>query len=193
MPSSARSSRERAAAELELRRRSRLKPFDEWLTEVSPTWDWDPPHLVLMRSYLERLRRREIERLWITCPPRHGKTEQNTVRFAAHWLEQNPDQRILIWCNTQKLANRFSRKIRRICAERIPLSTERNSVEEWETAAGGGLRAAGVGVGIQGIGYHLILIDDPVRSRAEAQSLTWRDKVYESYTDDLMPGSNPAA
>ena len=191
MPSSGRSSRERAAAELELRRRSRLKPFDDWLEEVTPAWQWHWPHLVHMRAQLARIRSGEIDRLWISCPPRHGKTEQNTVRFAAHWLEVDPAQRIIVWAYSQALAEKFSRKIRRIVGARISLSTDRNSAGEWETAAGGGVRAAGIGVGITGMGADLILIDDPVKSRAEADSQAYRDRVHESYIDDLVTRLEP--
>lgn len=191
MTSSERSSRERAAAELELRRRLRLKPFDDWLTEVSPSWRWDWPHLVYMRRQLERIRSGEIDRLWMSCPPRHGKTEQNTVRFAAHWLELNPSARIIVWAYSSALAEKFSRKIRRIVSSRMTLSTDRNSAGEWETAAGGGVRAAGIGVGVTGMGADLVLIDDPVKSRAEADSQAYRDRVHESYVDDLVTRLEP--
>lgn len=184
--------RERAAAELELRRRARLLPFDQWLTAVTPAWRWDWPHLVYMRHQLERLRRREIDRLWMFTAPRHGKTEQNTVRFAAHWIETTPTARIIIWAYNQTLAEKFSRKIRRIVTARgIPLNPERNASGEWETKAGGGVRAAGIGVGITGMGADLILIDDPVKNRQEADSQAYRDRVYESYTDDLTTRCEP--
>ena len=191
MQSSGRSSRERAAAELELRRRSRLKPFDQWLAEVTPSWSWHWPHLVAMRAQLARIRSGEIDRLWMSCPPRHGKTEQNTVRFAAHWLEVDPSQRIIVWAYSQALAEKFSRKIRRISASRLQLSKDRNTAGDWETSAGGGVRAAGIGVGITGMGADLILIDDPVKSRAEADSQAYRDRVHESYIDDLVTRLEP--
>jgi predicted phage terminase large subunit-like protein len=144
-----------------------------------------------MRRQLARIRSGEIDRLWMSCPPRHGKTEQNTVRFAAHWLEVDPSQRIIVWAYSQALAEKFSRKIRRIVASRMPLSKDRNSAGEWETSAGGGVWAAGIGVGITGMGADLILIDDPVKSRAEADSQAYRDRVHESYIDDLVTRLEP--
>jgi predicted phage terminase large subunit-like protein len=191
MTSSAPSLRARAAAELELRRRSRLLPFDAWLREVSPTWRWDWPHLEFMRANLGRVRRGELSRLWMFCPPRHGKTEQNTVRFAAYALECDPTKRIIVWAYNQTLAEKFSRKIRRIVADRVPLNKEKQAADEWETGSGGGIRAAGVGVGITGMGADLILIDDPVKNRQEAESQAYRDRVYESYTDDLLTRLEP--
>lgn len=99
--------------------------------------------------------------------------------------------RVIVGAYNQTLANKFSRKARRIAVERIPLSSDRAAVEEWETAAGGGLRAVGVGGGITGQGGNLILIDDPVKSREEAESLAYRDRVWEWYKDDLYTRLEP--
>src|SRR6185503_8802902 len=68
-----------------------------------------------------------------------------------------------------------------------------NTVAEWETGLGGGVRAVGVGGGITGFGADLVIIDDPVRSRAEAESRTYRDKTYEWFCDDLYTRLEPNA
>lgn len=51
-----------------------------------------------------------------------------------------------------------------------------NTSAEWETAEGGGVRAVGVGGGVTGFGAGLIVIDDPVKSRAEAESPAYRER-----------------
>jgi len=65
-------------------------------------------------------------------------------------------------------------------------------VQEWETTEGGGYRAAGVGGGITGMGAHVLVIDDPLKDRAEAESETVRDSIWDWYTSTaytrLMPG-----
>ena len=99
--------------------------------------------------------------------------------------------RVIIGAYNQMLANKFSRKARRIALERIPVSTDRAAMEEWETLAGGGLRAIGVGGGITGQGGNLIMIDDPVKSREEAESLSYRDRVWDWYRDDLYTRLEP--
>jgi predicted phage terminase large subunit-like protein len=68
-----------------------------------------------------------------------------------------------------------------------------NTVSEWETGLGGGVRAVGVGGGITGFGAGLVIIDDPVKSRAEAESKTYRDKVWEWFSDDLYTRLEPNA
>ncbi len=133
----------------------------------------------------------EIDRLIVTCPPRHGKTEQGTVRYPAFRLERDPAMRILLAAYNQTLAKKFSRKVRKICAPRLLLSAERNAAEEWETVQGGGIRAAGVGIGITGMGFNLIDIDDPIKGRAQANSEAFRNSVWDWYCDDLLTRLEP--
>ncbi|MFN2501642.1 MAG: phage terminase large subunit, partial [Pyrinomonadaceae bacterium] len=70
-------------------------------------------------------------------------------------------------------------------------SRRANSEAEWETSQGGGLRAVGVGSGVTGFGASLIVVDDPVKSRAEAESQTFRDNLYEWFNDDLYTRLEP--
>ena len=47
--------------------------------------------------------------------------------------------------------------------------------------------AAGVDTGIAGFRADLVLIDDPVRSRADADSGTLRDRHWDWYKSDVYP------
>jgi predicted phage terminase large subunit-like protein len=85
----------------------------------------------------------------------------------------------------------MSRKARKIARTRLDLSPDREAVEEWETTAGGTLRAVGVGAGVTGHGAQLMMIDDPVQNREEADSLVYRDRVWDWYTNDLYTRLEP--
>lgn len=165
--------------------------FGDWLPEVTPSFRWDWAHLVLIRQQLERVARGEVDRLILTVPPRHGKSELATIRFPAWLLEEDPKRRVIIGAYSQTLANKFSRKCRNIARQRIALNEERTAVDDWETAQGGGVRAAGVGAGVTGMGANLIVIDDPVKNREEANSEVYRQKVWDWYTDDLYTRLEP--
>jgi predicted phage terminase large subunit-like protein len=129
--------------------------------------------------------------LIVSCPPRHGKSEQGSVRYPAWRLAREPSTRVLVAAYSASLACRFSRKIRRLAPGRIALATDRTAVDDWETSSGGGVRAVGVGGGITGRGADLILIDDPVKSRAEAESLAYRRRVWDWFRDDLYTRQEP--
>ena len=124
-------------------------------------------------------------------PPRHGKSEMVTVRYPVWLLEREPSTRVIVGAYNQTLVNKFSRKSRRIATGRVELSEDRRAVEDWETETGGGFRAVGVGGGITGQGGHYIIIDDPVKSREEANSQAYRDRVWDWYKDDLYTRLEP--
>lgn len=168
-----------------------ITPFADWLPLVTPSYTWTWPYLAYIQKLLDKVTSGEIKRLLIFLPPRHGKTELTTIRYAVWRLEQNPELRIIIGAYNQILANKFSRKARRIASQRIAMSRDRVAVEDWETAAGGGIRAIGVGGGITGQGGNLIIIDDAVKSREEAESATYRERCWDWYTDDLYTRLEP--
>ncbi len=167
--------------------------FPNWLERTEPNWTWTWPHQKHLYPFLEKVTRGEITRLMIFMPPRHGKTELATVRYAAWRLERDPRLNIILGSYNQRLANRYSRKIKRIASERIEIAADRSAVDEWETTKGGGVSAVGVGAGVTGFGADLVLIDDPIKSRAEAESANNRDRIWDWFKDDIHTRLEPRA
>src|SRR5262249_18341059 len=95
----------------------RAPDFQAWLQRVSPTMTWNWRHQKLMYEYLEAVTKGEMKRLMIFMPPRHGKSELVTVRYAAKRLADDPSMNVIIGSYNQRLANRFSRKVRRVLAD----------------------------------------------------------------------------
>ena len=261
---------------------SRETDFQAFLKRISPTMTWDWEYQKLIYEQLERITSGESRRLMIFLPPRHGKSELVTNRYAAWRLKQNPSMNIILGSYNQRLANRFSRKVRITFEDSLseppasaggltppgnptaetprrredtrgrsphepgsppqhlragwpskgpslsedsdpigasstehsqdgslapsfnsqfstlnsPLRSARarlNTVSEWETGLGGGVRAVGVGGGITGFGADLVIIDDPIKSRAEAESETYRERVWDWFNDDLYTRLEPNA
>jgi predicted phage terminase large subunit-like protein len=173
---------------------AQVAPFDQWLPQVTPSYSWEWDHLRYIRKEgLNKVTNGALKRLMIFVPPQHGKSQMTTIRYPVWRLEDNPQLRVIIGCYNQTLANRFSRQARRIAEGRMALDRERRAVEEWQTAAGGTFRAVGVGAGITGQGGDLILIDDPVKSREEAESQSYRDRVWDWYSQDLFTRQGPNA
>ena len=165
--------------------------FGLWLKKISPEFSWDWRHLVYIREHLDAISSGKINRLIITVPPRHGKSEMGTIRYPVFRLEQDTSMRVIIAAYSQTLANTFSRKARRIAQGRLRFASDRKAVEQWDTEQGGGMRAVGVGGSITGLGGQLVVIDDPVKSREEAESETYRERVWDWYRDDLYTRLEP--
>jgi predicted phage terminase large subunit-like protein len=168
--------------------------FRDWNELVTPSYNWRWPHVEYLQEKLEQVASGEIMKLMIEMPPRHGKSETATVRYPVYRLTDDPTLRVIIGAYNQTLAEKVSRRARRIASRAgVELSFDRAAAEDWETAQGGGVRAVGVGGGITGQGGDLIIIDDPVKSREEAESETYREKVWEWYTNDLYTRREPGA
>lgn len=171
--------------------------FQSWCEATSPrnrdgsSWIWDWPHQLYLYPYLEKILSGDITQAIINTPPRHSKTETVTVRLAAKFIEDNPDKKVILAAYNQARANKFSRKVKKIVSTRVALSKERNAANDWETTEGGGLLAVGVNVGVAGEGAHLILVDDPVKNRVEANSKTFQERTFEWFTDDLFTRLEP--
>jgi phage terminase large subunit-like protein len=133
----------------------------------------------------------EIDRLAIHMPPRHGKSETVTVRFVLRWLELNPGKNALVTGYNERFARKFSRRIRNMAKERGMVSADKSAADEWETRSGGLVMARGVGNPPTGTGFGLIVVDDPIRRREDAESAVYREKVWDWYTDDLYSRLEP--
>ncbi len=172
-------------------RARRIRIFEDWLKTHGDGMKWDAPLHRFICGQLKRITDGEVKRLMLFVPPRHGKSELVTVRYAAWRLARNPKTNIIIGSYNQKLANRFSRKIKKIALRTEDLAKIRQRADEWETVSGGGVKAVGVGAGITGFGGSLIIIDDPVKSRAQADSRTYREKTWDWYKDDVHTRLEP--
>lgn len=179
--------------------RRRLLPFVE---KFNPDYDAGWVHKDVCRR-LEQFSRDVVDqkspRLMLFMPPRHGKSTLASVAFPAWHLGRNPEHEFISCSYSGSLAMGFSRKVRQVLREpsykalfKTRLDPDSQSAEAWLTTAGGGFVAAGVGGGITGKGAHILVIDDPVKNREDAESQNNRDANWDWYTSTaytrLAPG-----
>jgi predicted phage terminase large subunit-like protein len=167
--------------------------FPVWLRQRWPAWGWDWLYQQELDRHLDMVTCGEIDRLMISMPPRHGKSEKVTIRYPVYRMLKRPGFRSCVGAYNQDFSERFSRFSRRIIEAETPLSKERSAVKEWETASGCIYRACGVGSPPTGEGFDLMIIDDPIKSREEAESEAYRDRCYNWYKDDLYTRLEPSA
>jgi predicted phage terminase large subunit-like protein len=175
--------------------RTGLIPFTEYTNHA---YEPAPPHSEIAEK-LEAVERGEIDRLMIFMPPRHGKSELASRRFPAWYMGRNPDKQIIAASYNSDLASDFGREVRNIIRTNefsrlfnVKLAEDSRAAGRWNTDAGGAYVAAGVGTAVTGRGAHILLIDDPVKDREEAESELRRETIWNWYTSTaytrLMPG-----
>src|SRR5207237_692430 len=86
--------------------------FQSWLQRISANMHWDWKYQKLIYEKLQEITEGKSKRLMIFLPPRHGKSELVTVRYTAWRLQQDPSLNVILGSYNQRLANRFSRKVR---------------------------------------------------------------------------------
>lgn len=166
--------------------------YHDFLKSTLPAqWTADPAHIRLIAEHLDKVERGEIDRLAIHMPPRHGKSETVTYRFPVRWLECNRTNNVLVTGYNERFARKFGRRTRNLAKSLRLTSGEKSAEDEWETTQGGLLMTRGVGSPPTGTGFNLIVIDDPVRRREDAESPTIREKTWDWYTDDLYSRLEP--
>lgn len=157
-------------------------------------------HHRLIADALQRVVRGECKRLMINMPPRHGKSMEASEFFPAFYLGHHPDHQVLHASYSQELVDGFGRKVRNQLKDELyqlvfpgtQLSDDSAAANKFNTVQGGAYFAVGVGGSATGRGAHLMLIDDPVKDREEADSELQRQKLKDWYTSvaytRLMPG-----
>jgi predicted phage terminase large subunit-like protein len=148
---------------------------------------------------LEAVERGEVERLMVLMPPGSAKSTYASVLFPPWFMGRNPQMGILGVSNTQDLAERFSRRVRNIVAlrefsnvfEGNGISLDSAAAGNWETLRGGEFFAAGMGSAIAGRRADLGLIDDPIKTRQEADSDRIRQTQWEWYINDFLTRLKP--
>ncbi len=188
-----------AAIELLARRKARssIIGFSEY---TNPAYK-PAPHHQLIAEKLEAVERGDIRRLMICMPPRHGKSELASRRFPAWYLGRNPSKQIIAACYNSDLSNDFGREVRNIVNSEeyralfdVKLAQDSQAANRWHTDKKGVYVAAGVGTAVTGRGADILLIDDPFKDRAEADSEVRREHVWNWYTSTaytrLMPGGS---
>lgn len=138
-------------------------------------------------------------RLLITMPPRHGKSWLASTLFPVYYLARRPNRNVLATSYNQDLAKTFGRQTRDHAKEPLitqafpdfMMSQESKAVDDWRTTFGGSYYATGMGGSTTGRAATLLLIDDPVKAREEADSATQRNKTWSYYVSALTTRKQP--
>lgn len=156
------------------------------------------PALDLLDAKLAGVAGGDVSRLIWSMPPQEGKSERVSRRFPAWMLRRTPDLRIAIASYEQRVATRWGRAIRNDIAEHpelgLTVRRDTSAAHEWQLAGHrGGVYSVGIGGALTGRPVDLLLIDDPVKGRAEADSEVYREACWDWWTNvartRLAPGA----
>lgn len=188
--------------ELELRKTRATSNLLDFTRYTMPNYQVNWHHRLILYK-LNEFAHGRIKKLILSVPPQHGKSEIASRRLPAFIFGLNPDKRIAGCSYNDTFAAKFNRQVQRIVdsekyREVFP-NTNLNSKNVATSSRGAHLRNAhefeivghngsyisvGVGGGITGNPVDILIIDDPIKGRKDANSKTIRESLWEWYTDD---------
>lgn len=151
----------------------------------------------VVQAFLEAKTDKALDILLLSLPPRHSKTFTITETLPSWFLGKNPTGNVIICGYEGTFAEGFSRrnrdKFNRYAKDVFHVEENPNiqGVAQWETAAGGRCRAAGLKGGITGFGAELFIIDDPIKNQEMAESETVLAKIHDEMGPSVQSRIHP--
>lgn len=197
---------EQLAARL-LQLRNAESSFLEFVKLLYPDYNLAPFQIELINT-LDLLERGElinpatklpVYRLLINMPPRHAKSFFATQLFPVYYLARDPMREVMSTSYNSELAKTFGRAVKDTTKNPsishvfpdFVLSDESRAVDHWRTTKGGVYYGIGMGGTTTGRAANLLIVDDPLKSRVEAESPTLRNQNWQYYVSALMTRKQP--
>lgn len=179
-------------------RRDQVKPSTpaELAARLDPRFVVTPT-IALLSDIARRSVIEPDQRDIVTTPPRTGKSRLLAIWTVVWALADNPDRQIVLVSYSDELAQTHSREARQLIHEHsdtlgVRLSPDKTAVGRWRVDGhDGGLLATGINSGVTGFGADLMIIDDPVKDAAEADSAAHRRRVINEYRSTLATRVHP--
>ncbi|NNM57718.1 phage terminase large subunit [Acidocella sp.] len=153
-------------------------------------------HHELLIEKLDDVAEGRCDRLMVQMPPGSAKSTYGSILFPAYFLSRHKTAQIIATAHTASLADYFGRHVRKAIAEHgewlgVTLAKESRASAKFRLEEGGEYFSAGVRGPITGRRADLIIIDDPVKSWAEAESRASREALYDWYRAELSARLKP--
>lgn len=131
--------------------------------------------------------------LIVAVPPRHGKTHTFAELMGTYLMGLLPGLELIFATHTGKFAEKTGSNIRDILGSPqykaimpdASLRKDEKSKSSMKMDNGSVFLGVGVGGNVTGYGANIIIADDMIKSRADAESKTTRDKVWTYFRDTL--------
>lgn len=122
--------------------------------------------------------------------PQHGKSQCVTETLPSYYLGKFPNRRVVEVSYGDDLAQRFGRrnkeKIIEFGKDLFGIELSKSSDTAFEIAEHkGSMISKGIMAGLTGNPADLIIIDDPIKNRQEAESEVYRERIWSEFLDSI--------
>lgn len=143
-----------------------------------------------IQTFVETVTGNPYDILVLSTPPQHGKSMTVTETFPSWYIGKNPNKRCIVACYNDDFAGKFGRRNKSKTDEYgkfiFNITLSKSSDRDIEVANhSGGIITRGIMSGITGNSADLIIIDDPIKNRQEADSVTYRERLWEEWQNSI--------
>ncbi|RFU70331.1 terminase [Peribacillus saganii] len=136
----------------------------------------------------------------LSIPPRHGKSMTITETLPSFYLGHFKHHRVILGGYGTEFATKFGKKnkekVERFGDKLFGIGIKKgtSSATDWDIEGHrGGTISRGILAGVTGEGADLMIIDDPIKTREEANSEVTRDKIWGEWIDSFSTRLHPGA
>ncbi|MEP7049454.1 MAG: phage terminase large subunit [Pseudomonadota bacterium] len=163
----------------------------DFIPALSPKF-MAPVHLRPLTEIFQRIAGGERVRAVVSVPPRNSKTE-SLLHGGAWLLLQDPTLQIAYASYAARIAEKKSRRLRELARKAgVPIAQDSRSRADWRTGVEqGGCWATSVDGQITGEGFNVVILDDLIKGRAEAESAGTRERARAWLISDVLTRVEP--
>ena len=155
-------------------------------------------HHTLLCEKLEAIEAGKIKRLMVFMPPGSAKSTYASVVFPTWFMGRAKRRNVIVATYASDLARKIGRRARSILKQPIyqevfktGLSAAVGAADEWALDNENEFMGGGILSGITGNRADLIIVDDPIKGRQEADSETIRERTKQEYQDSILTRLKP--
>lgn len=167
-----------------------------FVTYTKPDYVVEPVHAYLgakLQEFVEKCERKESPRLMILMAPQHGKSQLSSRQLPPYILGRNPKWRVGLMSHGADWARGLAYDARGVLLSdeyqslwpTHQLDSASSAVDNWKlvTKSGGsGMVAVGREGSITGRSLEVLIVDDPVKDRIDADSPVARENAWKNWT-----------
>lgn len=169
---------------------------DESLKGTSSNLKWIPSKLHTficntLQDFIERKTGKPVEILILNTPPQIGKSTTLTETLPSWFLLRNPDKQVIEVSYGDDLAERFGKRNLEKVKEfgslfGVSVDKKKATSKEFQIADHKGrMISRGIGSALTGYSGDLIVIDDPIKNRQEADSQSRREFIWNEFLNSI--------
>lgn len=155
-------------------------------------------HHQLICNTLQEVEAGTVRRCMFFLPPGSAKSTYASVLFPAWFMGREKRRNVIVATYGSGFALKIGRRIRSVIKQKayhnvfgIGVSAESAAADNFALTNENEMLAGGILSGITGNRADLIVIDDPVKGREDADSPTIREKTKAEYVDSILTRGKP--